>query len=187
MSKFRMTNKNDGTVTYAIEGGDELVLNVIKLLTNKQSTPATKPVTKKVEKQEPKIEIPRKIEQTEVKERSRTLPLKSHNENYAHKEQEGFSIGDVLNKEMSSEKSHFYTGIKVDDDGQKRYQCRYICPNCKTKSKHYVYTDEKEIDCHECGEHMEVKSIEDYAGVEKDNFNNFYYAGLYIPRESSFQ
>lgn len=75
-----------------------------------------------------------------------------------------------------------YTGIKEDKDGKTRYQLRYVCPKCEEKGKHFIPQNTPAVNCHKCNEEMKVKSVEDDYHIQKDVFNNFYYAGLYKPK-----
>lgn len=74
------------------------------------------------------------------------------------------------------------TGIKEIGNGRKRYRLRYICPNCNHKGNHYIPTFAEQVICHECASEMEVRSIQNEYKVKTDEYNNYYYAGVYVPK-----
>lgn len=75
-----------------------------------------------------------------------------------------------------------YTGIKEDSDGKVRYQLRYECEKCGEKGKHFVPEHTPFVNCHNCNNEMKVKKVETDYHIEKDTFNNYYYAGNYAPK-----
>lgn len=120
--------------------------------------------------------------------RKRAYKLKGSEQEYAYKESDGFNIGEMLNaytiekdEEVISHNDNRYTGIKTTDDGEKKYQCRYVCPNCENKGKRFVFEHNNVAYCHECNEKMKLHSVKSLTGQEKDIFNNYYAAGLYQP------
>lgn len=120
--------------------------------------------------------------------RKRAYKLKGSEQDYAYKESDGFNIGEMLNaytvekgEEVISHNDDKYTGIKVTDDGEEKYQCRYVCPNCEYKGKRFVFEHNNVAYCHKCNEKMKLHSVKSLTGQEKDIFNNYYAAGLYQP------
>lgn len=120
--------------------------------------------------------------------RKRAYKLKGSEQDYAYKESDGFNIGEMLNaytvekgEEVISHNNDKYTGIKVTDDGEEKYQCRYVCPNCEYKGKRFVFEHNNVAYCHKCNEKMKLYSVKSLTGQEKDIFNNYYAAGLYKP------
>ncbi|WP_105992224.1 hypothetical protein [Staphylococcus chromogenes] len=75
-----------------------------------------------------------------------------------------------------------YTGIKEDSDGRVRYQLRYECEECGEKGKHFVPEHTPFVNCHNYNNEMKVKKVETDYHIEKDTFNNYYYAGNYAPK-----
>lgn len=120
--------------------------------------------------------------------RKRAYKLKGSEQDYAYKESDGFNIGEMLtaytvekDEEVISHNDNRYTGIKTTDDGEKKYQCRYVCPNCENKGKRFVFEHNNVAYCHKCNEKMKLHSVKSLTGQEKDIFNNYYAAGLYQP------
>ncbi len=71
------------------------------------------------------------------------------------------------------------TGIKIDEDGTKRYRCRYQCPICYHKGSHYIYDSSKETWCHSCRMRMKVSPAHPEGFPNTDTHNNFFRSGDY--------
>lgn len=71
------------------------------------------------------------------------------------------------------------TGLKVDDDGRKRYRCRYHCVICNNRATHYIFEASTEIKCHSCRMPMPVKAAHPEGFPNRDTKGNFYRAGEY--------
>lgn len=86
-----------------------------------------------------------------------------------------------IKQEPKREKPPKEFGVKVFEDGERKYQLFYICPEsfCGHKGKRYVPKGTKWTFCHECNKRMAV----DYATEEgegfQDEYNNFYIAGKF--------
>jgi hypothetical protein len=83
-------------------------------------------------------------------------------------------------QKLTDVEPEFYkTGIKVDEDGTKRYKCRYTC-RCGKRGNHYIPLRTEEVCCHECGEVLDVLLATggvNASGIpERDDFGNFYFA-----------
>lgn len=78
------------------------------------------------------------------------------------------------------EPAHWVTGIKVADDGGKRYKCRYGC-DCGYKSNIYIPLGQEFVSCYECNNDMFVELAAgkvDGDGVPvRDQMGNFFVAG----------
>lgn len=95
-------------------------------------------------------------------------------------------IGETIdiNKDDSNNSNvpeHFITGIKHFDDGNEKFRCRYICPECNTKENKYIEKYFEYIYCRSCNNKLYVDWVEDNYNKEHDSFNNFAYAGKYKP------
>ena len=82
----------------------------------------------------------------------------------------------------SSVPEHYITGIKTSKNGNKKYKCRYICTHCNAKENKYIEKYTEYILCRVCNQRMYVDWVEDNHNVEYDDFNNFAYAGKFLPR-----
>jgi hypothetical protein len=84
----------------------------------------------------------------------------------------------ALNKK-EGEPEFYKTGIKVDDDGTKRYKCRYNC-HCGAKGNHYIPLKTVEVNCHECGQPLKVAlatgEVDASRVPVRDSFGNYYIA-----------
>jgi hypothetical protein len=106
---------------------------------------------------------------------SRKLPLIDSNRS------EIVSVGEKLQAALNpNDEPEFYkTGIKIDEDGTKRYKCRYTC-QCGRKGNHYIPLKTPEVWCHDCEEPLEVGLAAgevDAKGIPvRDDFGNYYYA-----------
>ncbi|GGJ51173.1 hypothetical protein [Virgibacillus salexigens] len=114
-----------------------------------------------------------KHEKEEVK-RSKKLPL------LGSETRSNFSVYEsVEDKEGFQKPDHWITGIKTDEDGSKRYKCRYWC-ECGGKGNHYIPLDVEEVECRDCGDFIDVYPATDeidQEGVpERDDFGNFFVA-----------
>jgi hypothetical protein len=96
------------------------------------------------------------------------------------------SLGEKLQEALKPklEEPEFYkTGIKIDEDGTKRYKCRYTC-GCGKKGNHYIPLKTHEVTCHECDQPLDVWLAADKVdalGIPvRDGFGNYYIAGLEI-------
>lgn len=122
--------------------------------------------------------------------RKRAYKLKGSDKDYVYKESDGFNIGQLLDltdyaikngKVNTSHSDNKYTGIKTIENGEKKFQCRYVCPKCEHKGKRFVFEHNNVAYCHKCNEKMQLHSVKSLTGQEKDIFNNYYAAGLYQP------
>lgn len=96
--------------------------------------------------------------------------------------QKGY-IGETieLSNVDSNVPEHYITGVKVSENGNKRYKCRYICTHCDTKENKYIEKYFEYILCRVCNKKMYVNWVEDNHNAKQDNFNNFAYAGKFLP------
>lgn len=71
---------------------------------------------------------------------------------------------------------------RTTDDGKRvLLKCYYICPACGTKSKRYVFKDQRTTSCHECKKRMTIRpSVKDEPFPTIDRFNNIYVAGEFL-------
>jgi hypothetical protein len=97
-----------------------------------------------------------------------------------HPTVETFAHASVTSHLTPKDEPEFYkTGIKVDEDGTKRYKCRYTC-RCGKRGNHYIPLRTEEVCCHECGELLDVLlatgEVNDSGIPERDEFGNFYFA-----------
>ncbi|WP_042472861.1 DnaD domain-containing protein [Bacillus ndiopicus] len=87
------------------------------------------------------------------------------------------SIAESL--EAKEEQEHWKTGIKVEDDGTKRYRCYYWC-DCCSKGKRYIHEHDEIITCRECGQELYVETAtpnyQTNGLPERDKFGNFFIA-----------
>lgn len=106
---------------------------------------------------------------------------------YVEEKQESKNKPLYLPKEIEELNKDFQkTGIKYNAYG-KKYKTRYICTSCGNAGTHYVpiFKDSDiQIECHECKEAMEVKSVEDLIGEKQDAFGNYFVAGKFIPKKA---
>ena len=130
------------------------------------------------------------------KEPNRTEETKAQNQvqNQVQKQVPAPSVSKVLPKidgnrtlavtiaetlEAKEVQEHWKTGIKVDEDGTKRYQSYYWC-DCGSKGKRFVKKDAETLKCRECDQEIYI----DPATLEvsndgipvRDKFGNFYIA-----------
>ena len=93
------------------------------------------------------------------------------------------SVGDVFkaleNKQSDSQPEYYKTGIKVDDDGTKRYKVRFWC-ECGGRGNHYVPLGTESVSCRDCGNELEVEGatsfVDDDGIPDRDDFGNFFIA-----------
>jgi hypothetical protein len=71
------------------------------------------------------------------------------------------------------------TGIKTDQDGRKRYRCRYHCVICNYKANIYIFENTTEIRCYSCGMAMPVSPANPKGFPNQDTHGNFFRAGDY--------
>ncbi|MDR7237152.1 hypothetical protein [Neobacillus drentensis] len=117
-----------------------------------------------------------KIDGKELVKATKKLPI------IASSRTEMVSVGDKLQEALNKkaeEPEFFRTGIKVDEDGTKRYKCRYSC-NCGKKANHYVWLKTEEVHCHECEQPLKVSLASgevDATGTPvRDEYGNYYTA-----------
>ena len=177
--EYRVTSGLNNGIENRTDRIEKTVSGVNKAISNIQ-TALYKTGKNKLDKQ--------KQQEDQKPKRKRAYKLKGSDQNYAYKESDGFNIGEMLNaytvekgEEVISHNDDKYTGIKATDDGEQKYQCRYVCPNCEHKGKRYVFEHNNVAYCHECNEKMQLHSVKSLTGQEKDIFNNYYAAGLYQP------
>lgn len=103
--------------------------------------------------------------------------LVSNEEGLHHPESEF----EEMRKLKSEERKRKNFGMKVKDDGNKRYQLYYICDeeNCGHKGKRYVPKGSVYTNCHECGHRMNIRHATDKGFGFKDEFSNYYIAGSF--------
>jgi hypothetical protein len=123
--------------------------------------------------------IPLKGNFQEVKQKDAT-PLKA----VLHPTVETFAHAAVTSHLTPKDEPEFYkTGIKVDEDGTKRYKCRYTC-ECGKKGNHYIPLKTVDVTCHECDYLLDVSLATgkvDALGIPvRDKNGNFFIAGLEI-------
>lgn len=177
--EYNMTSGLNNGIENRTDRIEKTVSGVNKAISNIQ-TALYKTGKNKVDKQ--------KQQEDQKPKRKRAYKLKGSEQDYAYKESDGFNIGEMLNaytvekdEEVISQNDDKYTGIKVTDDGEEKYQCRYVCPNCEHKGKRFVFEHSNFVYCHECNQKMPIRSVKSLTGKEKDIFNNYYAAGLYQP------
>lgn len=91
------------------------------------------------------------------------------------------SLGDKLQAAIatSGEPEWWTTGIKIDEDGTKRYKCRYQC-TCGKKGNHYIPLKVEEVPCFECDAPLQVRlatgQVEANGIPERDDWGNYYVA-----------
>jgi ribosomal protein L37AE/L43A len=104
------------------------------------------------------------------------------------------SVGEALQKALEAKKSddedvpeHWHTGIKIDDDGTKRYRCRYECPSCGDKGKRYISLGTESIQCRACEKELKVVAATgmwDPTGVPvRDSWGNYFMATTTMEKE----
>jgi hypothetical protein len=80
---------------------------------------------------------------------------------------------------LDNDQNYWETGIKIDDDGTKRYKCRYWC-KCGSKKNRYIKLGTETIKCFDCLIPIDVMPAThnfDGDGVpEQDDFGNFFVA-----------
>lgn len=103
---------------------------------------------------------------------SRTLQSYSDQTGYISKQMKSFDENTVPD--------YFKTGIKENEDGTKRYKCRYECQNCGNKANRYIKKGTKTIKCHECDYIMHPESV-GLEAIDQDDYQNFYTAGKATP------
>jgi hypothetical protein len=127
--------------------------------------------------------------QNEFKSQTIAPKIEIHNEKLPKKlpmidsiRTEMVSFGEKLQaaiQKKESEPEFWKTGIKIDEDGTKRYKCRYTC-DCGAKGNHYIPLKTAEVNCFECEQPLEVSLATgevDATGVPiRDSFGNYYVA-----------
>lgn len=93
-------------------------------------------------------------------------------------------VGEVATIVVSDQQQeHWITGIKVDEDGTKRYRCHYWCP-CGGKGKRYIPLETKTITCRDCEKELQVETATPEIGDDgvpgRDDFGNYYIARIAI-------
>lgn len=103
------------------------------------------------------------------------------------------TIGDALKSALSVESEeqpeYYRTGIKVDEDGTKRYKCRYSC-DCGRKGNHYIPLGVTSVHCHDCNTEIEVEpatfEIDENNVPGRDHHGNFFVARFNVSNTSNF-
>lgn len=125
-----------------------------------------------------------KIEETKINEPesssiSRKLPILGQENRISIPIAEMAKITPLSNETKEEEPEYWRTGIKEDEDGTKRYKCRYWC-SCGEKGNHYIPLDTEVVSCHACEGRMAVETAtfeRDKDGVPvRDDFGNFFIA-----------
>lgn len=73
---------------------------------------------------------------------------------------------------------YIQTGIKISEDGLKRYKLHYICSSCNHRGVHYVFEYSKDTWCHSCKYMMQIYPAHPEL-MERDSRGNFFRAGEY--------
>lgn len=111
--------------------------------------------------------------QKEQKSRSRQLPLIGASSNSL------LPMGEIAKIKYEPKPEHWITGIKVDDDGTKRYRLHYWC-SCGSKGKRYVPLETETIICRECEKELTVQPATDEEAdgdiPVRDEFGNYFIA-----------
>lgn len=109
-----------------------------------------------------------------ITSRNRKLPV------LGQETRSSFPISESAVVKTEEEPEHWKTGIKIEEDGTKRYRCYYRC-ECGAKGKRYIFIDADTVDCRDCGEPMFVElatgSVDTEGIPERDSFGNFFVAG----------
>lgn len=85
----------------------------------------------------------------------------------------------------ATEKPEFFsTGVKLTEDGKKKYKCRYRCTKCANKGNHYIPQHIDAVECHECATTLQVKNAVIGEPMKRDSYGNFYVAGNQWPQVS---
>ncbi|MEK5068074.1 hypothetical protein [Sporosarcina sp. FSL K6-1508] len=78
-----------------------------------------------------------------------------------------------------AEPGHWVTGIKVSENGGKRYKCRYWC-ECGYKSNIYIPLGQEFVSCYECSADMFIepatKTADENGVPTRDQMGNFFIA-----------
>lgn len=88
-------------------------------------------------------------------------------------------------KTTSDQPEWVTTGIKIGENGNKRYRCRYHCTVCNHRGSHYIYEDSKETWCHSCRTKLKVSPAhpegfrKEDGSMNHDTYTNFFRAGEY--------
>lgn len=110
---------------------------------------------------------------------SRRLPMLGQESRTSMPIAEMAKITSFSNGSKDDEPEHWKTGIKEDEDGTKRYKCRYWC-SCGDKGNHYIPIGTSTVYCRSCDEEMSVETAtfeEDKDGIpERDDYGNFFIA-----------
>lgn len=129
------------------------------------------PVSQKVSKV---LETEQKV--TEKSVATRKLPMIDSNRSQM------VSFGEKLQEaiQQKEKEPEFYkTGIKIDEDGTKRYKCRYTC-NCGQKGNHYIPLKTTEVNCFKCEQPLQVSlaagEVDALRIPVRDSFGNYYIA-----------
>lgn len=94
-------------------------------------------------------------------------------------DQRSLNVSVAERVEAQQEQEHWKSGIKVDEDGTKRYRCYYWC-DCGSKGKRYIHEYDELVSCRECGQEMYVEvatpNHQDNGLPKRDKFGNFFIA-----------
>jgi hypothetical protein len=108
---------------------------------------------------------------------SRKLPIIDLNRS------EMVSVGEKIQaaiQQNGAEPEFYKTGIKIDEDGTKRYKCRYTC-KCGKKGNHYIPLKTEKVTCFDCGEPLKVSlavgEVDAHGVPVRDDFGNYFTAG----------
>jgi DNA-directed RNA polymerase subunit RPC12/RpoP len=77
-------------------------------------------------------------------------------------------------------------GIK-EFDGEKKYQLFYVCDKCSNKRKRYIPKGSIYTNCHDCGHRMNVRPATSKGVGHKDEYSNYYIAGLFQQQEQKYR
>lgn len=114
------------------------------------------------------------IEKALRPERTRRLPL------VGQESRSAFPVSETAKVAKAEEPEHWKTGIKVDEDGTKRYKCHYVC-GCGSKGRRYIPLDFDFVYCRDCESELDVYPAAESVGTDgipdRDGFGNFFVAG----------
>lgn len=123
------------------------------------------------------------IEKALRPEASKRLPLVGQSERTSFPIEEMAKIKEAVKfeKPTDADPEHWKTGIKVDEDGTKRYKCHYRC-KCGDKGNRYIPLDFDFIYCRACDAEIDVKpatttgKVDADGAPERDAFGCFFTA-----------
>ena len=77
----------------------------------------------------------------------------------------------------------FEDNKRIWPDGSVQYQCYYICPSCKDRSRVYINSSSLECYCRNCKKKMKTKHATSKGFPTQDMHGNFFVAGEFIREE----